>query len=234
MAQKVQVLLVDDLDGGEAQETVTFALDGKVYEIDLNAENAQRMRNFIEPYRLNARRAGTGNLRGAGVRPSSRTRYQPVADNSADVRRWARHYGIPVTQRGRVPANIREAYEAAERGEDKLLKELLSVNNLDPSTVPAPEETISNEPETPKALTAEDRARIAAKQVRSLSRAQLSRLREAYADDKGLGVSDGRSDTTSYEALRNRGLMNPVEDNVYEITLAGRLWFEVHGISPTA
>lgn len=50
MAQKVQVLLVDDLDGGEADETVTFALDGKTYEIDLTTTNADKLRGLLEPY----------------------------------------------------------------------------------------------------------------------------------------------------------------------------------------
>lgn len=58
MAQKVQVLLVDDLDGGEADETVTFALDGKTYEIDLTTANADKLRGLLDPYLKGGRRTG--------------------------------------------------------------------------------------------------------------------------------------------------------------------------------
>ncbi|WP_141275556.1 histone-like nucleoid-structuring protein Lsr2, partial [Streptomyces cacaoi] len=66
MAQKVQVLLVDDLDGGEADETVTFALDGKTYEIDLNTTNADKLRSALEPFLKSGRRTGGRSARGKG------------------------------------------------------------------------------------------------------------------------------------------------------------------------
>ncbi len=233
MAQKVQLLLIDDLDGGEAAETVTFALDGRVYEIDLNHLNAQKLRETIEPFRRAGRRAGTTNLRARGLHVSRTSQLPPQPDDSGQIRHWAKRYGIPVNKRGRVAGEVREAYEACQRNDSEPLKKLLAVNNLDPDTEPAPE-TISTEPEAPTVITSEDRARITARQAGKLSKAQLNRLREAYADDKGLGISDGRSNATTYEALANRGLMRKIEENVYEITLAGRLWFEVHDISPAA
>jgi len=67
VAQKVQVLLVDDIDGGEADETVTFALDGKTYEIDLTTANADKLRGLLEPYVKGGRRTGG---RAAGGRPA--------------------------------------------------------------------------------------------------------------------------------------------------------------------
>jgi hypothetical protein len=108
VAQKVQVLLLDDLSGGEADETVTFALDGKTYEIDLNSENAGKLRSALEPYVKAGRRAGTG--RGRGRRASSSS---SSSHDTAKIRAWAKENGYEVNDRGRVPANIREAYEKA-------------------------------------------------------------------------------------------------------------------------
>ncbi|MEU2246809.1 Lsr2 family protein [Streptomyces sp. NPDC019224] len=109
MAQKVQVLLVDDLDGGEADETVTFALDGKSYEIDLTTSNADKLRSLLEPYAKNGRRTGgraaSGRGKGRAVSGGSK--------DTAEIRKWARENGHDVNDRGRVPAGIREAYEKA-------------------------------------------------------------------------------------------------------------------------
>ncbi|THA57706.1 Lsr2 family protein [Streptomyces sp. A0958] len=109
MAQKVQVLLVDDLDGGEADETVTFALDGKTYEIDLTTSNADKLRSLLEPYAKNGRRTGgraaTGRGKGRAVSGGNK--------DTAEIRKWARENGHNVNDRGRVPAEIREAYEKA-------------------------------------------------------------------------------------------------------------------------
>ncbi|WEH40412.1 Lsr2 family protein [Streptomyces sp. NBC_01218] len=111
MAQKVQVLLVDDLDGVEANETVTFALDGKTYEIDLTTANADKLRGLLEPYTKSGRRTGgraatgrKGRALGAGTGGSKDT---------AEIRKWARDNGLEVNDRGRVPAGVREAYEQA-------------------------------------------------------------------------------------------------------------------------
>jgi hypothetical protein len=108
VAQKVQVLLVDDLDGGEADETVTFALDGKTYEIDLTTANADKLRGLLEPYAKNGRRTG-------GRATASRGKGRSASDNknTAEVRAWAKANGYEVNDRGRVPATVREAYEKA-------------------------------------------------------------------------------------------------------------------------
>jgi len=107
VAQKVQVLLVDDIDGGEADETVTFALDGKTYEIDLTTANADKLRSLLEPYVKNGRRTGGRSARGK-ARPSG-----GGSQDTAKIRAWAKENGYEVNDRGRVPANIREAYEKA-------------------------------------------------------------------------------------------------------------------------
>ena len=110
MAQKVQVLLVDDLDGGEADETVTFALDGKTYEIDLTTANADKLRRPARavregrpPYRWPCR----GRPWQGAVPPRG------GSQDTAKIRAWAKENGYEVNDRGRVPADIREAYEKA-------------------------------------------------------------------------------------------------------------------------
>jgi hypothetical protein len=107
VAQKVEVLLVDDLDGGNADETVRFSLDGVAYEIDLNKKNAAKLRKNVQPFVTGARKAPrSGKRRGSLRTPSNRER-------SAEIREWARKSGIDVNDRGRIPAHVIEKYEAA-------------------------------------------------------------------------------------------------------------------------
>src|ERR1700761_4710231 len=110
VAQKVQVLLVDDLDGVEADETVTFALDGKTYEIDLTTANADKLRGLLEPYTKGGRRTGG---RAATGRGKGRAAAAGGSQDTAQIRSWAKENGYDVNDRGRVPATIREAYEKA-------------------------------------------------------------------------------------------------------------------------
>ena len=108
VAQKVQVLLVDDLEGGEADETVTFALDGKSYEIDLSTSNAEQLRTVLEPYVKGGRRTGGRATRGKG-----RSSGGASSQDTAKIRAWAKEQGYEINDRGRVPAPIREAFEKA-------------------------------------------------------------------------------------------------------------------------
>lgn len=109
MAQKVQIILEDDLDGGEADETVSFALDGTSYEIDLNADNADKMRGVLAPYVGHARKV-TGSR---GGRRTSAKASGGSGPSAKEVREWARENGHDVPDRGRIPAEVREAYDAA-------------------------------------------------------------------------------------------------------------------------
>jgi nucleoid-associated protein Lsr2 len=102
VAQKVQTLFIDDLDGSEAEGTVRFGLDGAEYEIDLNAEHAQALRDALARYVGAARRAGGGTRRPA--RSGRRARADGVG--STEVREWAKAQGIEVKDRGRVPAEL--------------------------------------------------------------------------------------------------------------------------------
>ena len=111
VAQKVQVILTDDLDGGEAEETVQFAIDGVSYEIDLSAANAEALREAVAAYVEAGRRVGGRSTRRAAAAPKER----PAAERAdlTDVRAWARENGFQVSDRGRVSGEIRAAYEAA-------------------------------------------------------------------------------------------------------------------------
>ncbi|MGH3360810.1 MAG: histone-like nucleoid-structuring protein Lsr2 [Nocardioidaceae bacterium] len=108
MAQKVQILLVDDIEGGDADETVRFGLDGIDYEIDLSAGNADDLRNALAGYVGVARRVG--GRRRAGRKGGATT---TAGGSAAAIREWARENGWEVSDRGRVSAEVREAYAAA-------------------------------------------------------------------------------------------------------------------------
>lgn len=120
MAQRVNVVLVDDLDGEEATETVAFAVDGAQYEIDLSADNADKLREALAPYIAHARRANSSSGRrrssgGGGGRSSGGRSGSGSAGgaSAAEIRSWARQHGHEVPERGRVSAEVREAYDAA-------------------------------------------------------------------------------------------------------------------------
>jgi hypothetical protein len=115
MAQKVTVSLVDDLDGSEAEETVEFGLDGAFYEIDLSEDNAERLRDALADYVEHARRSGgrkraAGRLAVVGGRPP-RTASADREQNQA-MREWARKQGMNISDRGRIPKEVAEAYNA--------------------------------------------------------------------------------------------------------------------------
>ena len=111
MAQKVQVLLVDDIDGGEASETVSFALDGNNYEIDLSGKNASEMRDSFAKYVGAARKIGrSASTSGRSGRRSSGTSTAMDRDQAAAIRSWAKKQGLKVSDRGRIPATIIEQY----------------------------------------------------------------------------------------------------------------------------
>lgn len=107
MAQKTIMQLVDDIDGTEldqgAGETVTFALDGQTYEIDLSSENANKLREVVAPYLAAGRRAG---------RPAVRTgKRSQLGSSAAEIREWARSNGFQVPDRGQIPKSVREAFD---------------------------------------------------------------------------------------------------------------------------
>jgi hypothetical protein len=114
MAQKVHIVLEDDLDGSEATETVSFALDGTSYEIDLNDDNAAKLRDALAVYVGHARKVSGGARRSGGGGGGGGRRGASNGGTSArEIREWARANGHEVPDRGRIPAEVRSAYEAA-------------------------------------------------------------------------------------------------------------------------
>ena len=111
MAQRVNVILVDDLDGSDAAETVSFGLDGVDYEIDLSEAHASDLREALALYVGHGRRTG-GRRRRGGQAPAA-AKPAPGSASAAEIREWARANGWDVPERGRVSAEVREAYDAA-------------------------------------------------------------------------------------------------------------------------
>jgi len=105
MAQKVNIVLVDDIDGSDASQTVSFGLDGATYEIDLNDKNATKLRDALAGYVGHARKVTTSRGRKARTTTSG--------PSARELRDWARSNGFKVSDRGRVPAEVREAFDAA-------------------------------------------------------------------------------------------------------------------------
>jgi Lsr2 len=109
VAQKVQTLFIDDIDGSAADGTIRFGLDGTEYEIDLNTGHAQELRDALAPYRNAARRISSNPQR-----PARASRKTPAnGANPTEVREWAKAQGIEVKDRGRVPAELVVKFQAA-------------------------------------------------------------------------------------------------------------------------
>ncbi len=124
MAQKTVVTLVDDLTGEESEDitTVEFALDGVTYEIDLDEKNTAELRDALAQYVASARRTGgrraagrTSTRRSGGAGTGTPRATSPGGydrETSKQIREWARTEGFEVSDRGRVPNNVVEAWES--------------------------------------------------------------------------------------------------------------------------
>lgn len=110
MAREMRLVLTDDFDGTEASETVRFSLDQATYELELSTENAEKLRETFAPFIAKARRVA--NTGGRGRRGGSNS--GPKRD-TAKIREWAQNNGYQLGDRGRIPLEIVEAYEAAEK-----------------------------------------------------------------------------------------------------------------------
>lgn len=110
VAQRVQIILEDDYDGGEADETVSFALDGAEYEIDLSSANATELRNALAPWLAHARKVGGRKRSRAGATRAPATE---SGGSTSDIRAWALENGMEVSSRGRISSEVRQAYELA-------------------------------------------------------------------------------------------------------------------------
>lgn len=108
MARRIQVVLEDDINGGTADETITFGLDGVNYEIDLSSRNADRLRSALAPYIEAGRKTASGKKRTSSPQRGS------SANRDAEIREWAQANGIAVNSRGRVSADVVAKFEAAQ------------------------------------------------------------------------------------------------------------------------
>lgn len=106
--QKTVVTLIDDTDGTEASETITFAVDGRNYTLDLNEENAAKFRAALEPWIGSARKAGA---------PPAKPKVRGALDRAQAqaIREWAQAQGLHVGDRGRIPATVQKAWEDGHR-----------------------------------------------------------------------------------------------------------------------
>jgi Lsr2 len=109
VAQIREIRLVDDLDGDVADETVEFGVDGKNYEIDLSTANAKKLRDALAEFVASARRAG-GRRRGGGAPAAAARRPSIDREQNQAIREWARKRGMKVSDRGRIPAEVLDAY----------------------------------------------------------------------------------------------------------------------------
>jgi hypothetical protein len=113
MAQRVQVELVDDINGEVAQETVRFGLDGSEYEIDLTTDHAVELRSALSQYVDVARKASAGRRGQGGQRGTSSSREK--RDEVQKIRQWAQDNGHNPSSRGRVSQSIVDAYNEAQK-----------------------------------------------------------------------------------------------------------------------
>jgi hypothetical protein len=114
MAKRTIHMLVDDIDGGEADETVTFAVDGSQYEIDLSKKNAAKMRDLLAPYVAAGTKVGRASVTATARAAVNRPRGSAAADRDQNraIREWAQGKGIPVSDRGRIKQEIVDRYQA--------------------------------------------------------------------------------------------------------------------------
>ncbi len=111
MSRTVKVQLLDDIDGSHADETLAYGLDGVNYEIDLSAPHAEKLRAALAKFILKSRRIGRGRV----VPSRGRTPGAPARsdrEHNQAIRDWATSKGIEVSERGRIPRNVIEQYEA--------------------------------------------------------------------------------------------------------------------------
>jgi hypothetical protein len=111
VAKRTVQMLIDDIDGGDADETITFALDGTQYEIDLSKQNAAKLREALAPYVGSGTRTGRGAV-SAGRSTATRGRGAVKADRDQNraIREWAQAKGLEVSDRGRIKQEIVDRY----------------------------------------------------------------------------------------------------------------------------
>jgi hypothetical protein len=110
MAKQIVTLLTDDIDGSDADRTVEFGLDGVNYTIDLSEKNAGKLRKALDPYLAAASRGGRGSTGRIPARRTPAAPSQANRDQNQAIREWATRNGYEVSERGRIPGSIVEAF----------------------------------------------------------------------------------------------------------------------------
>lgn len=237
MAQAVRVRLVDDLDGGEAHETVTFSFEGKPREIELSHENAAKFRQFMQPYMDASRPARADNIAAKGA-PAVPTASPPAPqaatqtqqrEEAAAIREWCARHHLPVNKLGRIPTNTRRAWQQHTRYNDRaLLDALLEKAGVDKNMPPAIPRKVVPIDQTKHTVEAQLERR--ARAVGKLSPPQEKLLREACEDDSAR-TPDDPGERSSYKALARRGFMAEESEDAFTVTEVGRTWVR---LNPTA
>ena len=112
MAKQVITVLTDDLDGGDADRTIEFGLDGVNYTIDLSEKNAGKLRKTLDPYLTVASRTGRTGTHGRNTSRAAAPPARSNRDQNQAIREWATKNGYEVSERGRIPASITEAFHS--------------------------------------------------------------------------------------------------------------------------
>ncbi|MGW3273598.1 histone-like nucleoid-structuring protein Lsr2 [Streptomyces kronopolitis] len=241
MAQKIQIRLQDDLDGSEAEETVSFALDGKHRQIELSRENAATFRSLLQPYMEASRPASPDSIASKGtlapgpaatslpaeIDPDTPLPQSVRRQEGAAIRAWANEHQLPLNPLGRIPERTREAWKHHTRKNDRtLLNELLKEAGIDPATAskPKPRNVVSI---TTGKLSVEEHLERQARAVGKLSEPQEERLRSACNGD-GTATATSHADRSSYVALARRGCMALAAADTYVVTDVGRTWVRLN------
>ncbi|MFF1693055.1 Lsr2 family protein [Streptomyces sp. NPDC058257] len=234
MAQTVRVRLVDDLDGGEAHETVTFSFEGKPREIELSHENAVKFRRFMQPYMDASRPARADNIAAKGA-PAAPAKSAPVPqtltqaqqrEEAASIREWCEKHHLPVNKLGRIPTNTRRAWEQhTQRNDRSLLDALLEKAGVDTNMPPAITNKVVSIDQSKHTVEAQLERR--ARAVGKLSPPQEKLLREACEGDSTRTPEDA-AERSSYKALVRRGFMDEESEDTFQVTDVGRTWVRLH------
>lgn len=125
MAKQIITNIIDDLDGSEADETVSFALDGVGFDIDLNTKNAKVLRDFLEKYMEAGTRTGRVEGKHAQIRGYRPTTVQNTLNREQNqkIRTWAENNGWELADRGRIPQVIIDAFESKTPNPEWLAKQ---------------------------------------------------------------------------------------------------------------
>jgi hypothetical protein len=112
MAKQVITVLTDDIDGGDADRTIEFGIDGVNYTIDLSEKNAGKLRKALDPYLTVASRIGRTNGNGRIAARAAAAPSRSNRDQNQAIREWAGKNGYEVSERGRIPSSVVEAFHA--------------------------------------------------------------------------------------------------------------------------